>query len=95
MRPEIADAIAVGKRPDPMDSDETIIWEFVTELLETTEVSDAKFQAVADRFGEKGVIDLVGAVGLLQYGLDDPERRPRATAAGRTFTPRAAALTAR
>jgi 4-carboxymuconolactone decarboxylase len=46
-----------------MDADETVIWEFCTELLETTEVSDAKFHAVADRFGEKGVIDLVGAVG--------------------------------
>ncbi len=63
MRPAVADAIALGKRPDPMDHDETIIWEFCTELLETTQVSDAKFQAVADRFGEKGVLDLVGAVG--------------------------------
>jgi 4-carboxymuconolactone decarboxylase len=63
MRPELADAIALGKRPDPMNADETIVWEFCNELLETTEVSDAKFQAVADRFGEKGVLDLVGAVG--------------------------------
>jgi 4-carboxymuconolactone decarboxylase len=63
MRPAVADAIAAGKRPEPMDADETIVWEFCSELLETTEVSDAKFQAVADRFGEKGVLDLVGAVG--------------------------------
>jgi 4-carboxymuconolactone decarboxylase len=63
MRPAIADAIALGQRPDPMDADETIIWEFCNELLETTAVSDANFQAVVVRFGEKGVIDLVGAVG--------------------------------
>jgi 4-carboxymuconolactone decarboxylase len=63
MPPAIADAIAVGKRPDPMDADQTIVWEFCNELLETTEVSDPKFNAVVDRFGEKGVLDLVGAVG--------------------------------
>jgi 4-carboxymuconolactone decarboxylase len=63
MRPEIADAIAVGKRPDPMSADETVIWEFCDELLKTTQVSDAAFAAVKDRFGEQGVLDLVGAVG--------------------------------
>jgi 4-carboxymuconolactone decarboxylase len=63
MRPEIADAIAVGKRPEPMDADETLVWEFCDELLKTTQVSDAKFAAVKKRFGEKGVLDLVGAVG--------------------------------
>jgi 4-carboxymuconolactone decarboxylase len=63
MRSAIADAIAVGARPEPMDADETIVWEFCSQLLETTEVSDARFQAVVERFGEKGVIDLVGAVG--------------------------------
>jgi 4-carboxymuconolactone decarboxylase len=63
MRPAIADAIAIGKRPDPMDADETIIWEFCNELLETTEVSDPRFHAVVERFGERGVIDLIGAIG--------------------------------
>lgn len=63
MRPAIADAIALGQRPDPMNADETIVWEFANELLETTEVSDPKFHAVANRFGEKGVIDLVSAIG--------------------------------
>ncbi len=63
LRPAIADAIAQHRRPEPMDADETVVWEFCTELLETTQVSDARFQAVADRFGEQGVIDLVGAVG--------------------------------
>ena len=63
MRPEIADAIALGQRPDPMDADETLVWEFCDALLKTTQVSDAKFAAVKERFGEKGVLDLVGAVG--------------------------------
>ena len=63
LRPEVADAIAEGKRPPDMDADETLIWNFCTELLNTTEVSDASFKAVVNRFGQRGAIDLVGAVG--------------------------------
>jgi 4-carboxymuconolactone decarboxylase len=63
MRPAIADAIALGERPEPMDADETIVWEFADELLRTTEVSDATFAAVVGRFGEQGVLDLIGAIG--------------------------------
>jgi 4-carboxymuconolactone decarboxylase len=63
MRPEIADAIALGKRPDPMDPDETIVFEFADALLKTTQVPDAQFAAIKDRWGEQGVLDLVGAVG--------------------------------
>ena len=63
MRPEIADAIALGRRPEGMDQDEALVWTFSTELLETTQVSDETFAATAARFGEQGVIDLVAALG--------------------------------
>ena len=46
-----------------MDEEETIVWEFGNELLRTKEVSDAKFNAVKAKFGEQGVIDLIGAMG--------------------------------
>ena len=65
--PAIADAIAEGKRPAAMSADETAIYEFCTELLDAREVSDAHFAAVKDRFGEKGVIDLICTMGY--YGL--------------------------
>jgi 4-carboxymuconolactone decarboxylase len=39
------------------------VYEFVAELLTTGAVSDARYQPVLDRFGERGVMDLVGAVG--------------------------------
>ena len=35
----------------------------VTDLLGTGAVSDHRYNAVKDRFGERGVMDLVGAVG--------------------------------
>ena len=63
MRPEVADAVAAGKRPDPITPDEAVVYDFCHELLHTTQVSDAHFNAVVARFGEQGVIDLVGAVG--------------------------------
>jgi 4-carboxymuconolactone decarboxylase len=63
MRPEVADAVAAGKRPDPITPDEAIVYDFCHELLHTTQVSDENFARVKDRFGERGVIDLVGAVG--------------------------------
>jgi 4-carboxymuconolactone decarboxylase len=46
-----------------MSGDETLVYEFVTDLLSTGAVSDGPYGAVLDRFGERGVMDLVGAVG--------------------------------
>lgn len=61
--PAVADELARGKRPRAMDDDEAAIYQFCTELHETKGVSDATFAAVADRFGERGVIDLIGVTG--------------------------------
>jgi 4-carboxymuconolactone decarboxylase len=63
LKPEIADAIAEGKRPANMQADEAIVYDFAHQLLHTGQVSDAAFDAVKEKFGEQGVIDLIGAVG--------------------------------
>ena len=63
LKPEIADAIAEGKRPANMQADETVVYDFAHQLLHTGQVSDAAFDAAKQRFGENGVIDLIGAVG--------------------------------
>ena len=62
----IIQAIAQGRRPASMDADETIIYNFATELLNTKQVGDANFKAVKDRFGERGVVDLIGVMGYYQ-----------------------------
>jgi 4-carboxymuconolactone decarboxylase len=59
----IADAIAANQRPEGMAKDEETVYDFVSELLAAGSVSDAAFQRVKDAFGERGVVDLVGAVG--------------------------------
>jgi 4-carboxymuconolactone decarboxylase len=57
------DAMARGERPAVMDADEAIVFDFCDELLHTRQVSDAHFKALADRFGERGVVELVGLMG--------------------------------
>jgi 4-carboxymuconolactone decarboxylase len=63
----IIQAIAAGKRPGSMDADETTIYNFATELLNTKQVSDPVFKAVKDKFGERGAVDLIGVMGYYQF----------------------------
>jgi len=59
----IVDAIAVGERPANLSDDEATVYDFASELLGTGQVSDASYAGVRVRFGERGVMDLVGAIG--------------------------------
>jgi 4-carboxymuconolactone decarboxylase len=63
LAPAVADDLARGKRPAAMQEDEAVVYQFCTELHERHAVSDATFKAVADRFGERGVVDLIGVTG--------------------------------
>ena len=62
----IIKSIAAGKRPESMDADETVIYNFGTELLNTHQVSDPVFKTVKDKFGERGVVDLISVMGYYQ-----------------------------
>jgi len=57
------DAMAANRRPANMTADEAIVFDFCDELLQTRQVSDAHFKALADRFGERGVVELIGLMG--------------------------------
>ena len=63
----IIQAIAAGKRPASMDPAETAVYNFSIELLNTKHVSDAVFKAAVDKFGERGVVDLMGVIGWYQF----------------------------
>ena len=60
---DIADAIADGRRPAKMSADEEIVYDFTIELQKNKRVSDATFSAAEQRFGKKGVVDMVGISG--------------------------------
>ena len=63
LNPAILDAVANGTRPANMSDDEAAIHDFASQLLSSGQVSDANYDRVKQRFGERGVMDLVGAVG--------------------------------
>src|SRR3954453_16861744 len=60
---DITDAIADGRRPATMTADEAIVYDFTIELQKNKRVSDPTFSAAEQRFGKKGVVDMVGISG--------------------------------
>lgn len=87
----IITAIAEGRRPASMQKDEQVVYDFVTGLLKTTQISDANFAAAKELLGERNMIELLGVVGYYQivsmvlntdrYPLPDgqsPELKPLA-----------------
>ncbi|MGD0974132.1 MAG: carboxymuconolactone decarboxylase family protein [Candidatus Korobacteraceae bacterium] len=61
--PEIAKALAEGRRPAKMAEEEEIVYEFSTELHRNKSVSDATYSRAVAKFGEQGMMDMVGVNG--------------------------------
>ena len=64
---EIAKAVAEGRRPQSMPADEELVYDFLTELHDTKSVSDATYARAVARFGEQGVIDMIGVNGYYTF----------------------------
>lgn len=67
LKPAIAAAIAEGRRPAGMAEDEEIVYDFLTELLVNKGVCDTTYERALRKFGDQGVIDIIGISGY--YGL--------------------------
>jgi 4-carboxymuconolactone decarboxylase len=63
LKPEIAEAVFEGRRPDGMAADEEAVYNFVTELNATKRVSDVTYARMVNHAGEQGVIDIIGLQG--------------------------------
>jgi 4-carboxymuconolactone decarboxylase len=63
VKPAIADAIAAGRRPEGMSPEMEAAYNLIHELLTTHQVTDAAFQSAKEKFGERGVVDLVQVCG--------------------------------
>lgn len=57
-------AIAEGRHPDGMTSDESIIYNFTMELLRNHSVSDVSYDRMVKRWGEAGVIEAINIAAL-------------------------------
>ena len=51
------------EKPDNMKDDETIVWEFTTQLRRDHGVDDAIYARALEKFGEQGIMDLVAVNG--------------------------------
>lgn len=67
MSRDIVDAVADGRRPSGMSSDEELIHDFCTELLKNHSVSDPTYARALARFGEQGTIEMVGVVAYYTF----------------------------
>jgi len=64
---EVVEAVRTGRRPSTMEMDVEAIYNFVTEFITKREVSDATLQTARSVLGgDRGVVDLVGTMGLYQ-----------------------------
>jgi 4-carboxymuconolactone decarboxylase len=63
IKPEIIDALAEGRRPSGMAEDEEIAYEVCDELFRTHGVCETTYRRAIAKFGELGVIDMIGLVG--------------------------------
>ena len=63
LKPDVAKAIAEGRRPEHMAEDEEILYDFCMELHRNQSVSDATYARAVSKFGEQGVIDTVRLTG--------------------------------
>ena len=63
LEPAVAEDLRQGRRPATMTADETLIYDFATQLQRQKQVSNAVYDGVVKRFGEQGVTDLTALIG--------------------------------
>ena len=64
LRPELAEDVRNGKRPENMKPDEEAVYDVVTELLRDRGISDATFDRSKKVLGEQPTIDLIAVAGF-------------------------------
>jgi 4-carboxymuconolactone decarboxylase len=57
LEPEVLTALAAGRRPPNMTEDEEIVYDFCIELERNRSVSDATYDRMVAKFGERGVAE--------------------------------------
>src|SRR5712671_2690197 len=63
LSPDIIAELKAGKRPSSMAEDETVVYDFVTELTTAKKVSDETFARVRKVFNDQQIVDLSAVAG--------------------------------
>ena len=61
--PAVLSDIAAGKRPENMKDDEAALYDLVMALYRDKKVADSVYKAALEKFGERGMMDIIGIVG--------------------------------
>jgi 4-carboxymuconolactone decarboxylase len=67
LKTSIIDAIVDGRRPQGMEEDEEIVYDFCTELLNHGGVSDPTYARAVAKFGEPGAVEMASLEGYYTY----------------------------
>jgi 4-carboxymuconolactone decarboxylase len=59
----IIQALAAGTRPRFSQTDDAVVYDLCTEMLNTRRISDATYRRALDAFGTQMLVDLVGMMG--------------------------------
>ena len=61
--PQVAKDIANGVRPQTMKDDEAALYDLAMALYRDKKVSDEVYRAAQQKFGERGIMDIIGLIG--------------------------------
>lgn len=67
VREGLFEAIEAGVDPAELPDEEAEIVRYVRELFETNRVSDATFEALHERLGDQGIVDLTALLGYYAF----------------------------
>ena len=55
--------LSAGRRPESMRDDEAALYDLASSLYRDKKVTDAVYKAAVEKFGERGVMDIIGIIG--------------------------------
>src|SRR6266571_8679622 len=61
--PQVAKDVASGVRPQAMKDDEAALYDLAMALYRDKKVSDEIYRAAQQKFGERGIMDIIGLIG--------------------------------
>jgi 4-carboxymuconolactone decarboxylase len=63
LNPLVALDLAAGKRPAGMQEDEAVLYDLAMQIYRDKTVTDAMYKTALAKFGERGILDLIGIMG--------------------------------
>ena len=63
LNPKVGADLAAGKRPEGMQDDEAALYDLAMQIYGSKAVSDAVYETALAKFGERGIVELLGLMG--------------------------------